>query len=221
MESIPNEHVITQTENGIVVLTNYRIRYSIRYTSWVLKIAGMIGGFSESENIDSSRNATTIMLEKITSIQFRFWNFPWILVFAVLAAIIAIGGPINMLINNTDKATNNPEQLFYFFLSFALLALFLYWLYKWLRTHIVSIHSANGSIRFWIRNMTHAQVEAFVDAVEEAKYYRVHAMHSGLVPDIVTPSAVYTGVSGVVVCSACNATNQQGDLFCQNCGNQL
>lgn len=221
MEPIPNEHVITQTNDGIVVLTNFRVRYSIRYTSWVLKIAGMIGGFSESENIDSSRNATTIMLEKITSIQFRFWNFPWILVFAVLSAIIAIGGPINRLINDTDRATNNPEELLYFFVAFALLALFLYWLYKWLRTHIISIHTANGSIRFWIRNMTHAQVEAFVDTIEEAKYYRVQAMHNNVVSTSAMPQAANVGVSGVVVCPACKTTNQQGDLYCQNCGSQL
>lgn len=132
MKCFENEELILASENNRVVLTTRRIRQA-----------------------ESKTDLTSIMLEKVSSVEVRYRR--WIVI--LLTGIVCIGTGCFLLVENRQEAV--------LLLGIGALCVLAYFL---TRKHIVSISSDGGArIFFTTRGMSKETVLDFVERLEEAK----------------------------------------------------
>jgi len=142
MKLFNNEEILTSTDGNIVILTTHRIRSTNSY-GW------------------GQHNTTSIMLEKISSVQAVYKSYPILLVLAGLMGFIAF------IVGNQsiDKGyIGFPIVIGFIFIVF----------YFATRKHICAIASDGGAkIAFETSNMNKELLLEFIDKVEHAKSNRV------------------------------------------------
>jgi hypothetical protein len=132
-----NEKVITTTDSNIIILTTHRVRHTSR-GSW------------------GNRHKTSIMLEKISSIQATYISYPMLL---VAGALLAFGGA--ML--NTRDGANGSGLLF----GAAAILLISYFVTR--RQACIIASDGGAKIAFGTTNMDKELLSEFIDKVEGAK----------------------------------------------------
>lgn len=140
MKLFLDEEIISTTHNNIVVLTNYRIR-------------------SDNSNGWGQRHTTSIMLEKISSIQTIYISYPILFVLIGLLILVSI------VMVNTDSG--DPKIGIPIASSFILLVV-----YFATRKHICIINSdGGGKIAFETSNINSEILTDFIDKIEQAKLH--------------------------------------------------
>ncbi|MBL4676901.1 MAG: hypothetical protein JKY70_11965 [Mucilaginibacter sp.] len=140
MKLLENENILTTADDNTVVLTNYRVR-SVASKAW---------GHSQT---------TSIMLEKISSVQLVYLSFPVLLVLSGITGLVAIG-----LMSNSGESP----------LIFVIATILFIAGYFGSRRHVCSIASDGGAkIIFTIKGINKEQVQGFVENVELAKHNKM------------------------------------------------
>jgi hypothetical protein len=141
MQLFPQEQIIENVLNTpSFVLTTHRIRYTWR------------GMFSNNEYVNS------IMLEKISSIEERYKNYPLILVLAILLLIAG------------SYAGSIEAGLVGGLIFLAL------WFFT--RKHVLSIYPDGGAaINVDIKNRNQQTIVSFIDQIEMAKLKRTESLN--------------------------------------------
>jgi len=141
MNLFQGEQILTTTEDNIVVLTTHRIRSNNSY-GW------------------GQHSTTSIMLEKVSSIQLTYTSYPLLLLMAGVLMIIAF-------VMNSQHVGGN-EMFIPILLAIICLAM-----YFATRKHVCVIASDGGArISFATTNMKRDALHSFIDKVEQAKYNR-------------------------------------------------
>ena len=139
MNLFKEEQIITTTSENIVVLTTHRVRSNNSY-GW------------------GQRSTTSIMLEKISSIQLTYNSYPILL---ILAALLGFASFIMY-----NKQMSNGEMF-----APALFAIVCVIIYFSTRKHVCVIASDGGAkIAFETNNIKKEELLNFIDKVEQAKH---------------------------------------------------
>ena len=139
MKLFNGEEILSSTNGNIVVLTNYRVRSS-----------NTVGWGAES--------TTSIMLDKISSIQVTQITYPILLVISCLLLVAAA-----VISNTTHGSVAIPIIIALVFTS----------AYFFFRKGVCVISSdGGGKIIFQTSNMSNGILLEFIDKVEEAKHER-------------------------------------------------
>ena len=139
-----DEKVITTTDSNIIILTTHRVRYNSR-GSW------------------DNKGTTSIMLEKISSIQTTYVSYPTLL---VIASLLLLGA---LFVGS--RGTSQEVGVVIFF------AIVFFTAYFATRRQACIISSDGGAkIAFGTNNMDKELISEFIDKVESAKVERVKAV---------------------------------------------
>jgi len=142
MNLFQGEQILTTTEDNIVVLTTHRIRSNNSY-GW------------------GQHSTTSIMLEKVSSIQLTYTSYPVLLLMAGILIIIAF----------VMKSQHVGENEMFIPIMLAIVCLAIYFA---TRKHVCVIASDGGArISFATTNMKKEVLHNFIDKVEQAKCNRM------------------------------------------------
>jgi len=143
MNLFKDEQILTSTTENIVVLTTHRIRSNNNY-GW------------------GQRSTTSIMLEKISSIQLTYKSYPILLIVAALLALASFA--------MYNQRMANGEM--FVPLLFVIICVIVYFT---TRKHVCAIASDGGAkIMFETNNMRKEELFNFIDKVEQAKHNKSH-----------------------------------------------
>jgi hypothetical protein len=138
MNLLKDELIITSTTDNIIILTNHRIRSNNSH-SW---------GHS---------NTTSIMLEKVSSIQLTYKSYPILLLVAGLLALASLAIYIQQMANGEMFVP----------LVFTIICVIAYFS---TRKHVCVVASDGGArIIFETNNMKKEELLNFIDKIEQAK----------------------------------------------------
>jgi hypothetical protein len=139
MNLFQGEQILTTTEDNIVVLTTHRIRSNNSY-GW------------------GQHSTTSIMLEKVSSIQLIYTSYP--ILFIVAGVLLLVG-----YIMNSQRVANGEM-----FIP-VILAIICVGSYFFTRKHVCVVASDGGAkLSFVTANMKKDALHSFIDKVEQAKY---------------------------------------------------
>ena len=141
------EEIISESDNKELVLTTLRIRQYISYAG--------------------KHTYKSIMLEDIVSIQMAHKKNYWLILFAIIAILVALFSFIGL----GEAATG---VLAASFIIAIILVIFFFLSMK----GIVSIDSAKGSIEFNTKGMNPEKIISFLELIEKAKKGRVEFLKS-------------------------------------------
>jgi uncharacterized membrane protein len=148
MTLLANEHIIVNSNDDKVILTNKRIHMSDRRWS---------GSYSN-----------TLFLEDISSMEIRYSSNIILLILAGLAVLLSI-----LNISNSDRPLSggDGDEITLLPLIIGVILVFIYW---FSRKHIISISPNGGKpINFEVAGMSKQQIEMFLDKVQKAKDARI------------------------------------------------
>lgn len=148
MELIKDERIITESGNKEFVLTTHRIRYQT--SSW------------------GQAHITSIMLEKISSIEVRYYS--WIITLFLGILFIIFG--LVLSVNEENNEAFGVTPLFLFAGGMLVLIYFL------TRRHVIVIAADGGAkINFVTSGMNREFILAIIDSVEIAKAERASLLN--------------------------------------------
>ena len=139
MNLFQGEQILTTTEDNIVVLTTHRIRSNNSY-GW------------------GQHNTTSIMLEKVSSIQLTYTSYPVLFILAGLFLLVSY-------IMSSQRVANCET------LIPVIIAIVCVGAYFSTRKHVCIVASDGGAkLSFVTANMKKDALHSFIDKVEQAKY---------------------------------------------------
>jgi len=146
MKLFENEKIISSTDDNIVILTTHRVRCTNSY-QW------------------GQQSTTSIMLEKVSSIQATYISYPLLLVIAGISLVIAIG---------MGSQRSSQGQLSIPIIIAVVLGI----IYYFTRKHVCVIASDGGAkIVFETEGVRKDRLLEFMDNVEKIKSSRIKALH--------------------------------------------
>lgn len=127
-----DETIITKTDRDEVILTSHRIRHQ-----------------------PSKSNLVSLMLDTVTSIEFKYYSWPVLLAVSVMFLIGA-----GVALNEGDQ-----DIVLYLIIGAAIFGL----LYFTSRRHVVKIASSSGAFQFVVKGMGTDKVLDFVNKIEQTR----------------------------------------------------